>query len=124
MRKILAVDFDGTIVENKFPFIGELLPNAKEVINRFVEDYGCDVIVWTCRTGKSLEETRSFLDKAGVKYSKINENSERVPFTTSNKIYADLYIDDKAIFSEIDWLKIDSFVKNFFDIKIIQKDLF
>ena len=50
---ILAIDFDGTIVENKFPEIGRLKKDAKWVINK-LKEAGCKIVIWTSRDGKYI----------------------------------------------------------------------
>lgn len=95
---VLAIDFDGTIVDHKFPLIGELKPYAKEVINRLF-DKGHEIIIWTCRSEpRDIKNMKDFLDNNGIKYNRINENSRRVTFGCWPKIYANMYIDDRGFF--------------------------
>ena len=53
MKKIIAVDFDGTIVEDEYPDIGNPI---FETIDRLKIERagGAQIILWTCRIGKSL----------------------------------------------------------------------
>lgn len=101
-KPIIAIDFDGTIVTNAFPHIGKLMPNAKDVISKLKRD-GNIIILWTCREGKNLEKALDFCKEIGIEFDAINENYKYLPFNTSNKIYADYYIDDRA--KEVDWKK-------------------
>jgi hypothetical protein len=96
--KILAIDFDNTIVENEFPEIGMIKPYAKEVINRLQEE-GFFIIIWSCRGSYELTEMRAWLIRHDVKFDKINENApfELVGFSPHPKIYADIYIDDRNL---------------------------
>lgn len=97
-EKIIAIDFDGTIVEQAFPEIGKLLPYAKEVLyNLYYQGYY--IIIWTCRGGQELIDAKDFLDKKGIMYHKLNENApfERVGFMPHPKIFADVYIDDRNL---------------------------
>jgi hydroxymethylpyrimidine pyrophosphatase-like HAD family hydrolase len=94
-KKYIAVDFDGTICENAFPDIGAAKKSTVEFM-RIMAEEGHVIIIWTCRSGKYLDEAKAFLDKNKIPYKYINENPE-VDFQTSNKIYADYYVDDKAI---------------------------
>ena len=93
---IIAIDFDGTIVQNKFPAIGELLPNATDVINQLFDD-GHYIIIWTSRNGAQLVNAMNFLIHTGIKFHRINDNN---PVNTekygsnSRKVYAHIYIDD------------------------------
>ena len=94
--RVLAVDFDGTIVENKWPEIGALIPKAREVINKFVVQGG-KVIIWSCREGLSKEEAIYFLMENGVYFHAFNENlPERIHAYGNDcrKVGADLYVDD------------------------------
>lgn len=95
---VIAVDFDGTIVTEHFPDIGELIPAAKRTLKRFKEKGG-KVIIWTCRNGDNLQEAIDFLNDWKVPYDTINENiPERIEQygTDPRKVGADLYIDDRS----------------------------
>ncbi len=95
---IYAVDFDGTLCESVWPGIGS--PNTaliKHLIRRRRE--GNKVILWTCRCGIRLEEAVSWCRIYELEFDAVNENlSEMVKFfgNDSRKIFADVYIDDKA----------------------------
>lgn len=108
---IFAIDFDGTIVEHKYPYIGELKDNAKNVINRLYFD-GHKIIIWTCRYLKQdLEEMFLFLKSENINFHAINTNVLTIDFKPHPKIYADIYIDDRNLFIEnnIDWFKIEKY---------------
>jgi hypothetical protein len=95
---IYAVDFDGTLCESVWPGIGS--PNTaliKHLIKRRRE--GNKVILWTCRCGSRLEEAVSWSLGLGLEFDAVNENLfEMIEFygNDSRKIFADVYIDDKA----------------------------
>ncbi len=101
---IIAIDFDGTIVEHKFPEIGPLKPNVKEVIHR-LWDEGHKIIIWTCRTSQNtfpgkqstIFDVRNFLDSEDIPHHTINHNIPENPFQPSPKVYADVYIDDRQL---------------------------
>ena len=96
---IIAVDFDGTIVEDRFPEIGEFLPDAKAVL-RILYDQGHTLVLNTCRTGKAEAAAIQFLADADVRFHYFNRND---PTRTaeygldSRKVSADLYIDDRNL---------------------------
>lgn len=96
MRKlIIAIDFDGTIVSNRYPQIGILRNGAKETINKWYEDH--TIIINSCRAGIFHYEMKAFLDNEGVKYHYINENTQELIEKyngDTRKISADLYFDD------------------------------
>jgi hydroxymethylpyrimidine pyrophosphatase-like HAD family hydrolase len=95
----IAVDFDGTIVEHKYPKIGKLMPFAIETLIE-LQKQGYQLILWTYRAGKYLDEAVEFCKERGLEFYAVNKNNpdEILDETnTSRKIYADLYIDDRNI---------------------------
>ena len=109
---IIAIDFDGTIVEDKFPEIGNLKPGAAEAINQLYDD-GYTIIIWTCRTRVNKARAVEFLAKNGIKWHYFNESSIEnlrvYDWVDTRKVYADLYIDDKTLhklptWDEIYWI--------------------
>ena len=96
MKKfIVAVDFDGTLVENAFPNIGKEISGAFSALKQMKKE-GIILILWTCRSGKFLDDAIKFCKDKGIEFDSINENYKGLSFTTSQKIYADMYIDDRA----------------------------
>lgn len=102
---IIAVDFDGTIVEHKFPRIGEPLPMAFETLKR-LKEAGHKLILWTCREDEGYLISRQFLSEAvmfcranGVEFDAVNESIREYEFRPENgvnrKPYADVMIDDR-----------------------------
>ena len=92
---IIAVDFDGTCVKHKYPLIGEdigAIPVLKELI-----DNGHQLILWTMRSGKELDEAIYWFETNEIPLYGINTNSEQSTWTSSPKCYAQLYIDDAAL---------------------------
>ncbi len=108
---ILALDFDGTIVEHKFPEVGELMPDAKATI-KLLHEKGCRIIIWTCRKGPYVMRAGEFLLENGIPFDYINTNVPEINFT-SKKIYADYYIDDKNLGGFPGWPEV---------FKIVMKD--
>ena len=51
--EIIAVDFDGTIVEHAFPQIGKPIPFAIETLLKLQKE-GYRLVLWTVRTGKKI----------------------------------------------------------------------
>jgi hydroxymethylpyrimidine pyrophosphatase-like HAD family hydrolase len=102
---IIAIDFDGTIVDNKYPEVGKLKSHAKEVIN-FLHEKGHKIIIWTCR-GRSLEQDAvDFLDLNGIYYDYCNNNlPESIQYWKfeSRKISYDVLIDDRNLNGFIGW---------------------
>jgi len=98
---IYAVDFDGTIVEDKFPQIGGLIPYALESLRK-LQSQGHIIILWTCRTGKDLEDALELLKENNFIPDVVNDHSTQMktlyPESRPQKIYADIYIDDHDVF--------------------------
>ena len=97
---IIAVDFDGVLVSDKFPEIGNpdwsMIDAVRDVI-----DAGHTVILWTSRVHDRLREAYLWcLDEAWLRFSAVNagapENLKQYG-TDPRKIFADVYIDDRAI---------------------------
>lgn len=112
---ILAVDFDGTIAETEDDYIPrKLMSNVKQVLD-WAKKKNCYIIIWTCRSGKLLQQARKFLKDKNISYDIVNENVPWIDLETSRKIYYDFLIDDKCF--EIDWLKIKTLISK----KLISK---
>ena len=76
-NKIIAVDFDGTLCENRYPEIGE--PNEeliKYLIKRQVD--GDKLILWTCRCGDILEQAVNWCHDHGLVFDAVNDNGQMV----------------------------------------------
>ena len=96
---ILSIDFDGTIVGSAYPDIGDLKPNAKEVINKLYDE-GFIILINTCRSGIYEGDCYRFLKDNDVKYHYINSNlPSQIEYFKQDcrKISANLYIDDKNL---------------------------
>lgn len=109
---IIAVDFDGTIVEHRYPKIGKALPNSIKVLKKLKAE-GHILILWTYRSGDELNEAIKYCKKNGLEFDAINNNSKDEVYDTSysRKIYADLYIDDRNLFDLPDWNTIYQMVR-------------
>lgn len=94
---IYAIDFDGTIVQDKFPEIGEAIPYVQNFIKAH-QAQGDKFILWTCRTKEYLQAAVDYCHSQGIVFDAINSN---IPWVMSEyeddprKIFADFYIDDK-----------------------------
>ena len=97
-HKIIAVDFDGTLCEHKYPEIGE--PN-RELIDHLIEEqqHGAKLILWTCRCGYYVSLAFEWCWKQGLKFDAVNRNvTEAIAMfgEDSRKVFAHEYIDDRA----------------------------
>lgn len=97
--KIIAVDFDGTLCTNAWPEIGKPNLSVIEWLKR-QSLHGVKLILWTCRDGVMLDNAVAWCNEQGLHFDAINDN---VPEATalfgsnSRKVFADMYIDDKAL---------------------------
>lgn len=102
---IIAVDFDGTCVTHEFPSIGKdigAVPILKELINN-----GHKLILLTMRSHKIVKENSVPIDtlQDAIDWFKrnkiplygINKNPNQERWTSSPKVYANIYIDDAAL---------------------------
>lgn len=103
-KPILAIDFDGTIVENRYPKIGKPMLFAFETLKK-LQDEGHILILWTYRSGRSLEEAVQFCEDNGIEFYAINKSYPEEEFSNeiSRKINADIFIDDRSIGGFYGW---------------------
>lgn len=91
----IAVDFDGTCVTNEYPYVGKDI-GAAEVLRTLVSK-GHRIILCTMRSGKRLDEAVKWFSENGIKLHAVNENPCQSKWSSSRKIFADIYIDDLAL---------------------------
>ena len=94
--KVIAVDFDGTIVRHAYPEIGETVPLAIEGLQMFQEK-GWKIILYTMRGGEYLQQAVELVESHGINLYGVNTNPTQSSWTESPKCYAPLYIDDAAL---------------------------
>ena len=92
---IIGLDFDGTVVAHEFPEIGKDI-GAVPYLKKFVAD-GHKLVLNTMRSGKHLDEAVKWFEDRDVELYGINEEPEQKEWTSSPKVYADIYIDDAAL---------------------------
>ncbi|MFB1026809.1 MAG: hydrolase [Flavobacteriaceae bacterium] len=100
----LAIDFDGTIVEDAYPKIGKPNAFAFETLKKLQQN-GHRLILWTYRHGKSLDEAVAFCKKNGLEFYAVNCSFPNEVFDPkkSRKINADLFIDDRNVGGFYGW---------------------
>ena len=111
---LIAVDFDGTIVEHKYPQIGREIPFAVDTLKRLIQD-GHRLILWTIRHGETLQEAVDWCKERGLEFWSVNsdyaeqdiEAEERSP-----KVKCDMYIDDRNVGGLPDWGTIYNMITN------------
>ena len=104
---IIAVDFDGPIVDHEYPEIGKPKLFAFETL-KALQDRGAQLILWTYRAGKELDEAVEFCSKNGIEFYAVNKNypEEVYDETISRKIIADIYIDDRNVGGFMSWSEV------------------
>lgn len=103
---IIAVDFDGTIVENKYPDIGQEIPFAMDTLKMLRQEGHC-LVLWTCREGQLLDDAVNWCRERDFEFYAINrdypeETTDNNPNFT-RKLKADLFIDDRSLGGLPDW---------------------
>ncbi|MFD1162754.1 BT0820 family HAD-type phosphatase [Hwangdonia seohaensis] len=110
---IIAVDFDGTIVEDAYPKIGKPKLFAFETLKKLQEE-GHRLILWTYRCGDRLNEAVTFCENNGVVFYAVNSSFSEEEYSSkiSRKIHADLFIDDRNIGGFIGWGEVYQMLTN------------
>ena len=101
----IAVDFDGTIVEHRYPAIGPEKPFAIDTL-KYLCAQRHKLILWTVREGELLDEAVAYCRRRGLEFYAINKNyPEEKPTHEgySRKLQADLFIDDRNLGGLPDW---------------------
>lgn len=102
----IAIDFDGTIVEHRYPEIGKERPFAIETLKRLINDRH-RLILWSVREGKLLDEAVEWCRQRGVEFYAVNKDfPEDSPATNpqySRKLKVELFIDDRNLGGIPDW---------------------
>lgn len=103
----IAVDFDGTIVENAYPKIGNEMLFAFATMKE-LQKRGHLLILWTFRTGASLDEAVEYCRANGIEFYAVNESypGERKTSSYSRKLNVDLFVDDRNIGGFIGWSRV------------------
>lgn len=97
----ICVDFDGTLVDHRYPEIGEVVPGAVMWLRR-LQLQGAKIILFTMRSdgkkhGPLLQEAVDFLKDNRIHLFGVNRNPDQDAWTSSPKAYGHVYVDDAAI---------------------------
>lgn len=101
----IAIDFDGTIVEHRYPEIGPEIPFAIDTLKMLINDRH-RLILWSVREGVLLEEAVEYCLKRGVEFYAVNKDYPEEKTTDRNfsrKLKVDLFIDDRNLGGIPDW---------------------
>lgn len=95
--RIIAVDFDGTLCTNTFPYIGQEIP---DIINDLItlQQHGAKLVLWTCRRDELLQVAVDWCKERGLIFDAVNENTKEniAQFGgETRKVFAHYYLDDR-----------------------------
>ncbi|MBP5337511.1 MAG: hypothetical protein J6Y63_08420 [Bacteroidales bacterium] len=109
----IAVDFDGTIVEYKYPAIGKERPFAIQTL-RTLQQEGNRIILFTSREGEELDAAVAFCHERGLDFYAVNSNQPADALFTRQtaKVIADVYIDDHNLGGLPEWTEIYRLINN------------
>lgn len=119
---LIAIDFDGTVVEHKYPEIGREIPFAVETLKKLQND-GHKLILWSVRTDDRLQEAVDWCKERGLTFYAVNrdfpEEDIENNINYSRKLQVDMFIDDRNIGGLPDWGTIYKMISN----KLTYRDL-
>ncbi len=92
----VCVDFDGTLVEHRYPDIGDEVPHCVEVLRKWM-DGGVGIILDTMRCGADLEAAVAWCESHGIKLYGVGKCPGQERWTTSGKAYAVFSVDDRNL---------------------------
>ena len=101
----IAVDFDGTIVEHRYPQIGKEIPFAISTLKLLAKE-NHRLILWSVREGALLEEAVNWCKERGLEFYAVNkdypeEGNDHKGY--SRKLKVDMFIDDRNLGGLPDW---------------------
>lgn len=101
---IIAVDFDGTIVEHAYPSIGKEIPGAFDCLKQLVAD-GHKLILWTTREGKLLVDAIQYCRSHGLEFYSVNSDTPGTLLEARSRKLAtpNVYIDDRNVGGLPEW---------------------
>ena len=96
----ICVDFDGTLVDHRYPEIGAPVPGAVTWLKK-LHRHGAKLILFTMRSntsegGNLLLKAVQFCEENGIILYGVNRNPDQDSWTTSPKSYGDVYVDDSG----------------------------
>lgn len=100
---VIAVDFDGTIVEHAYPAIGKPIPFAIETLLQLQKE-NHKLILWTVREGELLQDAIDYCAERGLYFYAENANYRGEDRSTAGrKLGVDMFIDDRNVGGLPDW---------------------
>ena len=115
---IIAIDFDGTCVTHMYPEVGENI-GAEYVLKALIEE-GHILVLNTMRSREELKDAENWFKEHKIPLYGVNTTPGQENWTTSPKVYANLYIDDSALgcplnssYSFVDWITVAEILVNY-----------
>lgn len=118
-KKIIFLDFDGTVVYHRYPEIGDLIPESINVIKELISN-GHTVILNSYRSNSlQTDSALNFLKEFGIEIESTKYKIIPIKFDLDNiLIFIDditsnipLLIDDKNL-NYVDWATLKKLFKN------------
>jgi len=115
---VIGIDFDGTIVYDAYPEIGEPIPGAIETINKWYNE-GFWIVIHSCRAGEYEADMCRWIYENKLDVHRINNNLDwRIEKYggDTRKMSLDINIDDKNIsmlgesINEASWVSFDLWI--------------
>lgn len=98
---IIAVDFDGVLVQSAFPKIGGPDHEMVDLVRLLIQKSDVEVVLWTSRVDQPLEDAIAWCEQMGLVFDAINDNAPsnkrkygKLYPNGTRKVYADYYLDD------------------------------
>ena len=106
---IIAVDFEGTCVSKDYPKMGKTIKGAPSTLRKLAKKRH-KIILYTLRShldrnketsevikSDTLQEAINWFKERNIPLYAVNENPDQKRWTSSSKLSADIYIDDKSL---------------------------
>lgn len=117
----ISLDFDGTCVTHKYPYIGQEAPNCINTLMK-IKANGHKLFLYTMRDGLQLEQAVKWLNDRGIILDGVNIDPDQILWTNSRKCNSDINIDDRDLFTPmvmntdggkcVDWFKVEQVLKH------------
>lgn len=93
----IGIDFDGTVVEHRYPYIGKTLPLAVETMKHWVDKYKVGYILSTMRDGQTLKDAVNWFRDNNIPLYAIQKHPTQHEWTGSPKVHCRWMLDDRNI---------------------------
>ena len=93
---IIAIDFDGTCVDHRYPDVGRSIPGAISTLRELVK-LRHSLVLFTMRSGRQLDDAVKWFRDNEIELYGVQAVPDQHTWTSSPKCGADLFIDDLAL---------------------------